>query len=148
MKVALLFIIFNFADGKGNNESSTSTSGLVDFIREAVWGDAKEGGGAYGEIKTPRHDHHTMSIQTASGTNRQPELISSIIGGEAREKARKLMQQVEVEADGRTVNSITGETNGGCYVGACCGWGHRLMRQAKSFTHVHYLQNRTMLMEW
>lgn len=140
--VAILFILFNFADGKGDNANSTSTSGLVDFIREAVWGDAKEGGGAYGEIKIPRPNHQSSSQQTS-----KQSVITSVIGGEARDKARKLMKEVEIESDGRTVNSH-GESNGGCYVGACCGWGHRLMRQAKSFTHVHYLQNRTMLMEW
>jgi hypothetical protein len=48
------------------------------------------------------------------------------------------------------ISDSGGANNGGeyCYVGACCGWGHRLTRQAKTFTHVHFIQNRTMIMEW
>jgi hypothetical protein len=54
----------------------------------------------------------------------------------------------QVEPRQRVLDPKTGKPRGYCYVGACCGWGHRLMRQAKTFTHIHYIQNRTMLMEW
>lgn len=143
----LLFIVSKLADGKGQN-NATSTSGLVDFIREAVWGDAKEGGGAYGQTILPRQHSNLHpanqpivreSIVRESNVAHDPAdgprtespptpIISSVIGGDRRDKAKQLMKAIEVESDGRTVDE-NGVSNGACYVGACCGWGHRLMRQ-------------------
>lgn len=137
----LLFIVSKLADGKGQN-NATSTSGLVDFIREAVWGDAKEGGGAYGQTILPRHSNlhppnqpivRESNVVHAAADEPRTEppptpIISSVIGGDRRDKARQLMKAIEVESDGRTVDE-NGVSNGACYVGACCGWGHRLMRQ-------------------
>lgn len=128
MGVVLLFIVLTFADGKAHKQNTTSTSGLVDFIREAVWGEAQEGGGAYGQTTIPRIDTSSSSPPPPSLSSSSPHFISSVIGGDNRMKAQQLMKEVEVESDGRTFNN-QGEPNGACYVGACCGWGHRLMRQ-------------------
>jgi hypothetical protein len=117
----------------------SKASGIADFIREAVWGGDK--GGLYGHgVVTPKRDAPTKS----SGLPAVP--VTSLVRT-AVVTARSLMLELEVEPDGRTVKA-NGDSRGHCYVGACCGWGHRLMRQAKTFTHVHFIQNRTMIMEW
>jgi hypothetical protein len=141
-RTVIIFLLLNLADGKDHN--ATSTTGLVDFIREAVWGDAKGGGGAYGQSTIPR----VHPIQPAQSMLKTPPVSSySVIGGNPREKAKRLIKEVEIEPDGRTINSA-GESNGVCYVGACCGWGHRLMRQVSHSTFGVALQCCGFVIGW
>ena len=125
-------------------ESGTHTSkasDLKDVLREAVWG--SHAGQPIGSNVVPRAERAPLYAHLATFG---PEEIS-LFKARAELRARQRMAQIEVQPDNRTVNS-EGVLNGYCYVGACCGWGHRLMRQAKTFSHVHFIQNRTMIMEW
>jgi len=129
-----------FAGATTLEVSDTKATGIADFIREAVWGGEK--GGLYGHGVTLKKGG---AASKDSGSSLGASPIASIVK-RAGATARSLMLELEVESDGRTMTN--GVSNGHCYVGACCGWGHRLMRQAKTFTHVHFIQNRTMIMEW
>lgn len=129
MRLVFICIILSIVDGEGHN--GTSTSELVDFIREVVWGGAS-GGRAYGQKNIHRAagigNLPPPGVLSSSPSYETLPVVTSVIGGDVRLKARQLMREVEVDSDGRTLNS-DGESNGVCYCGVCCGWGHRLMRE-------------------
>ena len=114
-------------------QNSSHGTGIVDFIREAVWGQGKDGG-LYGHISTPR-----SSAGHGAAKDRGPSAGSLL-------SAQRLVASLEIKSDGRTKRP--GGRPEYCMIGACCGWGHRLLREAKTFTHIHYLQNRTTVLEW
>jgi hypothetical protein len=115
------------ASQPGNN-----STGFVDFIREAVWG-GKEGG-LYGK------GHVTARPGALSNRNRsQPQEggVGAFHETPDRSAHRKIAEQrmaaIEVAPATRTLGP-NGKPARFCYVGACCGWGHRLMRQVGTDT--------------
>jgi hypothetical protein len=123
MKAFLLFLAID--------QVVCNNPGVVDFIREVVWG-----GGVFAHgISVRRENSSTSTIDE-----------EFILSPDGRRVAQERMSELERIPDDRPLSN--GKKQAFCSVGACCGWGHRLMRQAKAFTYVHYLQNKTMLMEW
>jgi len=123
----------------------TSNPGIVDFLRDAVWGEGNPVSahgvsvsrtGPNSASQEPSRQEATM-VRHAEAIEANSQIIPSSV--------RQRIEALELtERDGRTSQG----TQEYCSIGACCGWGHRLMRQAKTFTSVHFVQNRTAILEW
>ena len=107
-------------------------AGIIDFFKDAVLGDSKQQALFMG-VKTEVRQHAAQELQAMITESRR----------DASAAAWERIKELEMPPDG-----AISQSNGNCYAGGCCGWGHRLLRQAQTFTHVHYVSNRTMIMEW
>jgi len=106
--------------------------GITDFIREAVWG-GKEGG-LYGhghvEPRPGAPNHQNQSQPQEKETDKVEAPRESFDLTTIRSMAKERMKALEVPPATRTIG-VDGKPAKYCYVGACCGWGHRLMRQVR-----------------
>jgi hypothetical protein len=113
---------------------------LGEFIRAAVFGEKGHYDGVQrvprGTTNAPRGEQSAY-VTKALVLEKRPSLASSA--------AWARLRGLEISEDGLVAASTEREY---CYTGGCCGWGHRLLRQAKTFSHVHFVDNRTMIMEW
>lgn len=117
-------------DGKASNASM----GITDFIREAVWG-GKEGGlYGHGHVEprpgalTHRNQSQPQDEEEVVGKVEVPRVSFGL--ATIRAMAEERMEALEVPPATRTLGD-DGKPARFCYVGACCGWGHRLMRQVE-----------------
>lgn len=108
---------------------------LTEILREMVFG-----GESLYEGKTVPRSNVTSTVMSVD-IEPVEKLIEPHVS--AVDAAKHRMASLEHLPDGRTVAGPGPQQF--CYVGSCCGWGHRLMRQAKTFTHIHFIQNRTMV---
>lgn len=111
MKILILWLKLAFIHARVNGSLD---GGMVDFIREAVFG-----GGFYEKTVVKRntsnafgHVNRTIppNLQIPQPEDDRRELANGL--------ASLRMQEIEQKPDGRTSSGVQGF----CYVGACCGW--------------------------